>query len=123
MVGKNRVQQTRLCLRGILLVAAGSAAVTLAGCQSFKSHQDEVGRPFNGEKNKGKTPGCYDGTGKGPGQFGTWKFASDAAPAPASGAFDALLGNGSLSAPTPRPDPNLLLRWGGGGDAHTEKDC
>lgn len=121
MVGKDRVQQTSSCLRSFLLVAAGSAALMAAGCETFKSHQDEIGRPFEGEKNKGETPDCYKGTGKGPGQFGTWKLVPDAPEAPASGAFDILLGDGSPSAPA--PDPNLLLRWGGGGDAHNEKDC
>jgi hypothetical protein len=94
-------------------LAIGVAVLSAAGCEQFKSHHEDVGDQWSKGKD-GKAPDCYKGSGSGPGQFGTWKFASDPQPAPASGAFGVLLGGVGSSA-SHIPDPNLLLGWGGGG--------
>jgi hypothetical protein len=107
MIRKDRVQRARSGLASVLLVLIGSVALMGEACHT--AHQKDTGI-------KGGGSGCKDGPFK-----RKAKFAPDA-PAPASGAFEVLLG-GIGPSPSHLPDPNLMLRWGSGGDASSEKDC
>jgi hypothetical protein len=119
--GRRRIFFNRVAL----IAAAGIALSGVAGCKS-DSHADSNGNCKPGGKtSEADAPDCYKGTGSGRGRFkSNLKFAPDAPAAPASGAFDILLGDSGPST-APIPDSDLLLGWGGGGDGggHDKKPC
>src|SRR5690349_15968150 len=83
-----------LLSRFALAAVAAIALSGVAGCQSNSNANSNGNFGPGGTTSQGKAPDCYNNTGRGRGRFkSNLKFAPDAPAAPASGAFDILLGD------------------------------